>query len=375
MRPRAHRAWLLLPAGLSLVAGLDAGLLLLDVPAPAAAAHLPDVHGPLMVLGFLGTLIALERAVALRAVGGYTAPLLLGLGGLTLAAGGSRTLGQVLLLDGAVALVAVLVALWRRRRDDPVLVEVLGATLAALAALLWVRVDAAVVVPLLAGFVVLTIAAERVELARIHLPASAERVLVAVAALVAAAATAAVLFPDPGSRVFGVSLVVLVAWLGPRDVARRTVHGTGQPRFSAAAMLAGYAWLATAGVAWAVAGVTTTPATHDVVVHTIFLGFVMSMVLAHVPVILPAVLRRPVPYRPLLWAPLVVLHTALLVRVVGDLTGRPVLVAVGGYGTALALLLLPLSAVLSAALPPPPRAATTPSGARRADPARPLVRS
>jgi hypothetical protein len=140
-------------------------------------------------------------------------------------------------------------------------------------------------------------------------------------------------------------------------------------------MLAGYAWLATAGVAWAVAGVTTTPATHDVVVHTIFLGFVMSMVLAHVPVILPAVLRRPVPYRPLLWAPLVVLHTALLVRVVGDLTGRPVLVAVGGYGTALALLLLPLSAVLSAALPPPPRAATTPSGARRADPARPLVRS
>ena len=375
MRPRAHRAWLLLPAGLSLVAGLDAGLLLLDVPAPAAAAHLPHVHGPLMVLGFLGTLIALERAVALRAVGGYTAPLLLGLGGLTLAAGGSRTLGQVLLLDGAVALVAVLVALWRRRRDDPVLVEVLGATLAVLAALLWVRVDAAVVVPLLAGFVVLTIAAERVELARIHLPASAERVLVAVAALVAAAATAAVLFPDPGSRVFGVSLVVLVAWLGPRDVARRTIHGTGQPRFSAAAMLAGYAWLATAGVAWAVAGVTTTPATHDVVVHTIFLGFVMSMVLAHVPVILPAVLRRPVPYRPLLWAPLVVLHTALLVRVVGDLTGRPVLVAVGGYGTALALLLLPLSAVLSAALPSPPRAATTPSGARRADPARPLVRS
>ena len=60
------RAWLLLPAGLSLLAGLDAGLLLLEVPAPVGAAHLPDVHGPLMVLGFLGTLIALERAVALR---------------------------------------------------------------------------------------------------------------------------------------------------------------------------------------------------------------------------------------------------------------------------------------------------------------------
>ena len=304
-----------------------------------------------MVLGFLGTLIALERAVALRSTLGYAAPALLGLGGLALAAGLPRTIGQVLLLDGTVALVAVLVALWRRRRDDPVTVEVLGASLAVLAALLWVRVDAAVVVPLLAGFVVLTIAAERVELARIHLPASAERVLVAVAALVASAAMAAVLFPDAGSRAFGLSLLVLVVWLAPRDVARRTVRGTGQPRFCAAAMLAGYAWLAVAGVAWAASGVTTTPAAHDVVVHTIFLGFVMSMVLAHAPVILPAVLRRPVPYRPLLWVPLVVLHAALLVRVAGDLAGRPVLVAVGGYGTAAALLLLPLAAVLTATLP------------------------
>lgn len=363
MRLRAHRAWLLLPAGLSLLVGIDAGLLLLEVPAPLRADHLADVHGPLMVLGFLGTLIALERAVALRAVAGYAAPLLLGLGGLALAAGAPRTVGQVLLLDGSVALAAVLVALWRRRRDDTVVVEVLGATLAGLAALLWVRVDAAVVVPLLAGFVVLTIAAERVELARIHLPASAERVLVAVAALVATTATGAVLFPDAGSRAFGVSLLVLVAWLAPRDVARRTVRGTGQARFSATAMLAGYAWLAVAGVAWATAGVTTTPTAHDVVVHTIFLGFVMSMVLAHAPVILPAVMRRPLPYRPLLWAPLAVLHAALLMRVGGDLAGLPLLVAVGGYGTAAALLLLPLTAALAAALPTPtarhPRPTTT----------------
>jgi hypothetical protein len=374
MRSGASRGWLLLPAGLSLLAGLDAGLLLLEVPAPVRAPQLPDVHGPLMVLGFLGTLIALERAVALREVAGYAAPVLLGLGGVALAAGLPRTVGQVLLVDGTVALVAVLVALWRRRRDDAVAVEALGASLAVMAALLWVRVDAAVVVPLLAGFVVLTIAAERVELARIHLPASADRVLVVVAALVATAATAAVVAPDAGARLFGVSLLVLVGWLAPRDVARRTVRASGQPRFAAAAMLAGYAWLAVAGAAWTWAGLTTTPAAHDVVVHTIFLGFTMSMVLAHAPVILPAVLRRPVPYRPLLWAPLVVLHVALTVRVAGDLTGRPALTAAGGYGTAAALLLLPLAAALTAALPPPaPRSVPTPAGARPAT--RPLVRS
>jgi hypothetical protein len=81
------------------------------------------------------------------------------------------------------------------------------------------------------------------------------------------------------------------------------------------------------------------------------------------------VLRRPVPYRPLLWVPLVVLHAALLVRVAGDLAGRPVLVAAGGYGTAAALLLLPLAAVLTATLPAPAPPAPRPTATR------PLVRS
>ena len=136
-------------------------------------------------------------------------------------------------------------------------------------------------------------------------------------------------------------------------------------------MLAGYAWLAVAGVAWTLAGVTTTPAAHDVVVHTIFLGFVMSMVLAHAPVILPAVLRRPVPYRPLLWAPLVVLHAALLVRVVGDVAGRP---RAGRRRRPTArrppCCSSPCAAVLTAILPTPAR--DRPGGP---PPARPLVRS
>ncbi|HQA13559.1 MAG TPA: hypothetical protein PLD94_05210 [Ornithinibacter sp.] len=346
-----HRAWLLLPAGASLLAGLDAGLLRMGVPAPLDAAALPDVHGPLMVLGFLGTLIALERAVALRAAWGYAAPVLLGLGGVALVAPVPPLLGRMLLLDGTVALVAVLVALWRRRRDDEVLVQVLAACLAVLAALAWVRVEASVVVPLLAGFVVLTIAAERVELARFHLPRTAGTTLLWLATGLALAATWALVAPGPGSRAFGVALLALVAWLAPRDVARRTVRSTDLPRFSAVAMLAGYGWLTVAGVAWAVTGVPSTRAAHDLLVHTVFLGFAMSMVLAHAPVILPSVLRRPLPYRRVLWAPLVVLHAGLAVRVCGDLVGQPRLAQAGGVLTTVALLLLPLTAAASVALP------------------------
>ena len=341
-----HRAWLLLPAGASLLAGLDAGLLRMGVPAPLDTAALPDVHGPLMVLGFLGTLIALERAVALRAAWGYASPVLLGLGGVALIAPVPLLLGRMLLLDGSVALVAVLVALWRRRRDDEVLVQVLAACLAVLAALAWVRVEASAVVPLLAGFVVLTIAAERVELARFHLPRTAGTTLLWLATGLTLAATWALVAPGPGSRAFGVALLALVAWLAPRDVARRTVRSTGLPRFSAVAMLAGYGWLTVAGASWAVTGAPTTRAAHDVLVHTVFLGFAMSMVLAHAPVILPAVLHVGIPYHPALYAPVALLQAALLVRVVaGDAWGWVPALQAGGVGAAAALILFGATAV------------------------------
>ena len=366
---RPSRAWLLLPAGIGLLAGLDAGLLLLGVWAPVGSTRLPDVHGILMVLGFLGTLVALERAVALRTPWGYAAPALLGGGALALVSPLPVTVGQVLLVDGSVALLAVLTALWRRRRDDAVLVEALGTALAVMAALLWMRVETAVVVPLLGGFVVLTIAAERVELARIHLPHNATRVLIGFALGYAVAATTALLAPGVGSRLTGLVLLALVVWLAPRDVARRMVRTSGLPRFSAAAMLGGYAWLGVSGLAWLVLGAPRSTAAYDLVVHTLFLGFAMSMVIAHAPVILPAVIRRPLPYRRLLWTPLVVLHAGLLLRVAGDVTGATTLWQTGGVVTVVALLLLPLTAAFSVIAAAPRTASSLHARAQNRTPA------
>ena len=74
-------------------AGLNAALVAVGVWAPAPADHLPSVHGMVMVLGFMGTLIALERAQALRQTWAYLAPALLACGGLALVAG-AHLLGQ-----------------------------------------------------------------------------------------------------------------------------------------------------------------------------------------------------------------------------------------------------------------------------------------
>jgi len=56
---------------------------------------------------------------------------------------------------------------------------------------------------------------------------------------------------------------------------------------------------------------------YDAELHAIFLGFVMSMIFAHAPVIIPSVLGRPMPFRNYLYIPLVLLHVSLILRLAG----------------------------------------------------------
>lgn len=320
MPRRSPAPLLLLPGGLALLAGMDAGLTLAGVPAPVGSARLAELHGPLMVLGFLGTVIALERATALRAAWGFLAPGLAAAGALALVLLPDPLVGRLLLAQGLLTLALVYATLWRRNRDITVAVEGLGAVLAGAGALLLTRVEVASVLPLLIGFIVLTIAAERVELARLAMPPGSDARLALLSGWVAAAAGGALVLAgaplagDLAWRVLGLALVVLTVWLVRHDVARRLIHGSGLPRFAAAALLAGYVWLLVSGTLMVLVG-RPTGSFYDVVVHTTFLGFAMSMILAHAPVILPAVLKVRLPYHRAMWAPLVLLHVTLAGRV------------------------------------------------------------
>ena len=115
--PRRRRArWvppLMAAAVVCLLAGLWAALVRLGLSVPAGISSLPQAHGPLMTLGFLGTFIALERAVALGQAWGYLAPAAAGAGGLAVGAGVLGGAGEALLGCGGLALVAIFVAVHR----------------------------------------------------------------------------------------------------------------------------------------------------------------------------------------------------------------------------------------------------------------------
>lgn len=338
--PLVPRVALLAPAGIALMAGLDAVLMMLGLPAPVRVDRLPEVHGMLMVLGFVGTLIAVERAVALRQPAGFIAPGLLGSGALVLLSPAPLVVGQCLLTAGAAALVALYQPLWRRQRDEAVLVQALGSVLALGAAVMWLGGTAVpLLAPWLIGFVVLTIAGERLELARIAMGPSAGLRLVPLASGLIAGVVAALLWPRPGTALLGAALLALTGWLAAKDVARRTIHASGLTRYMAGCMLAAYCWLGVAGAVWLLGGPAMDGVRYDAVLHAVFLGFALSMIMAHAPVILPAVLRRPLPYHPALIAPAALLHASLALRLwAGDALGSHGAWVIGGVLNIVAVL-------------------------------------
>ncbi|GAB4042589.1 MAG: hypothetical protein Fur0014_14870 [Rubrivivax sp.] len=78
-------------------------------------------------------------------------------------------------------------------------------------------------------------------------------------------------------------------------------------------------------------------AVQDAALHLVFVGFVLSMVFGHAPIVFPAVLRVPLTFHRGLWAPLLLLHATLALRVAGPALQAPALARWGALGGAAAV--------------------------------------
>lgn len=94
-------------AFLSLVLGIWAGLVHVGWPWPSLTQDFWLAHGPLMVSGFVGTLIAVERAVAIGRSWGYAAPALTAAGALVLLVAVPLWVGPFLIVLGSAVLAAL----------------------------------------------------------------------------------------------------------------------------------------------------------------------------------------------------------------------------------------------------------------------------
>ena len=333
-------------AGAALLAGLWAGLVRLGWAVPPGHPAWVANHGPLMISGFLGTLISLERAVALAAYARsrlpYAAPLVSALGALALLLGLPALVGQSLLTAGSLALVAIFADINRRQLNGAHLTMGLGALAWLAGNLVWALgrpvYQAA---PWWVAFLVLTIAGERLELARVLLLKRLARYSFGlVVALLLAGLGLTLWLPTVGVRVAGLGLAGLGVWLLHFDLARRTVRQAGLTRYIALCLLPGYGWLAFGGGLWVFAAARFGGGPwYDAMLHSVLVGFVFSMVFGHAPIILPAVTGRALPYHPRFYLHLGLLHLALVLRVAGDLAAWPVARQWGGLLNEVAILL------------------------------------
>jgi hypothetical protein len=321
---------LLLVAGLALLAALWAGLARLGWHLPAMPAAWPVQHGPLMISGFLGTLISLERALALSSARphetrfrlAYMAPALAALSAAATLLGLAPWLSRGLAVLAAVGLAAIFAAILRLQRTDAHVVMALGAVLWVVGNALWLAgLPVARLVPWWAGFLIVTIAGERLELGRVRwLGTSQLRAFYAVVAVFVAGLLLSLAASSAGVRLAGAGLLLLGLWLLRYDVAGRTIRMAGLTRFMAACLLPGYGWLAFGGGLWlALGGGYAAGPYYDALLHSLLVGFVLSMIFGHAPIILPAVTGLPLLYRPTFYLHLGLLHASLVLRVAGDL--------------------------------------------------------
>lgn len=302
----------ILLAMLNLIAGLWSGLIRIgwSLPLPSVAVH----HGAIMVGGFLTTLIALEKAVPMKRKIAFTVPVLSALS-LMMTKNEYYKVGLGFLLAGSVGL--MIIQGWylhKHPTDRSALLMVIGASLLVTGNvfLLTSRFYPSSF-PWWMGFVLFTIVGERLELSQ-FLPVSEKAKLYLFIFLGCFVVGLVLPFHGYGKYVSGIALIWTGIWMLRHDIITVGLKSSGLTKYSAAALLLANLALMLEGIF--LITLPNTMLSYDTLVHTFFIGFAFTMVFAHGPIILPAVLGISVkPYSPILYCWLVLLQFSLYLLV------------------------------------------------------------
>jgi hypothetical protein len=337
----------LLLAILALLLALWAGLLRLGWSLPTFD-NLAMAHGPLMVCGFLGVLIPLERAVAIRQKWMFAVPLTAGAGWVSLLVFPSLAAPLFTLSSlGALGILGVMV---RREPHIHTLTMFFGMLAWVVGNIFWMLGQPIFQVVLWwMTYLILTIGGERLELTRVLRPTPMQiRLFGFAAATLLLGALFSSFDLSLGSRISGLAMLGLALWFLRFDLARRNLkHPNPLTRFIAICLFGGYFWLAVSGAIFLWQGALYAGPVYDAALHAIFVGFVFAMIFGHAPIIFPAILGVPIHFSPVFYVHLGLLHLSLVLRIVGDLGNLYDLRKWGGLLNEVAILLFLVITVYS----------------------------
>jgi hypothetical protein len=337
------RALILLTIVVALLGGLGSGLARLGWQIDAVSQNWILVHGPLMISGFLGTLICLERAVALtsRYRWSLVVPAVNALGAVMLLITRDALAAKLLLTLGSLGLSILFVFMLKLHPSRDVAIMAVGAWCWLIGNVLWLLGQPVFqVVHFWTAFLILTIVGERLELSRVRRLTRTSQSLLVITCVVYLSGVLLTIFNlDVGIRVLGVGAFLMAGWLLHYDIARRTVQQRGLPRYIAVCLLTGYGWLGFGGVLAVWYGAIYTGPEYAAVLHAFLLGFVFSMIFGHAPIIIPALTNLQLRYSAIFYGHLILLHLTLIYRMYGNLLGDVTARQYGGLLNVAAVLL------------------------------------
>ncbi len=344
--PRLGHA-LVLAIASAAATGVLAGLARLGLGVGWGPSHAGD-HGPLLVLGVFAVVVAQERAAALGTRWAVAGPLGSAVAAIAIL-GGSST-GPWIAAAANAAMLATNVAIAGRRPSRTAWLLLAGSGLLLFGTARWASGEpVSHVVPAWTGFFVLTIVAERARLSR-HAAHGVwiRRLLDALAAALVVSVAARLFGVRAAGHASGLSMVGLAVWQMRYDMTGRAKDVGALPRYMAIGVRAGTFWLLVGGGLSTFVDPLPGGPVYDAILHTVFVGFVLSTGFAHALNVVPVVAGRQVPFSPLFYAPLLLLHASLIARIAGDLAGALTWRRVGGAGNALAIALFAVVMAMTA---------------------------
>jgi hypothetical protein len=324
---------------LALLLAMWAGLLRIGWTLPSIP-NLALAHGPLMICGFLGVLIPLERAVAIRQKWMFAVPILSGLGWVSLFF--APFVGGILFTLASLGTLAILGVMVKREPHMHTITMAFGALSWVVGNILWISgFPIFQIIFWWMSFLILTIGGERLELNRVLRPAPKQILSFGIsAAALLAGAVLSTFNLNWGARLSGLAMLALSFWFLKNDLASRNIrHPNSLTRYIATCLFGGFIWLGLSGIIYLYFGALYAGPLYDAAVHAVFVGFVISMIFGHAPIIFPAILGRPVNFSRAFYGHLILLHLSLILRITGDLTNLADIRKWGGLFNEVAILL------------------------------------
>lgn len=310
-----YRIPFIVAALVNLIAGIWSGLIRIGWTLPGSewAVH----HGAIMIGGFLTTLIALEKVISLKRKLAFIVPAISAIS-LIMVIPGFFQAGIYFLLMGSVGLLLIHSwYLYRYPGELPMLLMLVGAVCLVMGNVMLIDMKFyPAAIPWWMGFLLFTITAERLELSR-FLPVSKIIRYWLISFLLLYIIGILLPFHVYGKILSGIALTLIAVWMMRFDMMRIGIRKTGLTKFSAISLLVANMWLLITGLLMFVS--LESAFEYDMLVHSFFIGYTISMIFAHGPIILPGVMGYNFkPFHSILFVWLILLHGSLLLRIISD---------------------------------------------------------